>query len=606
MNAFDIDLSGYVGQTLYLGIGSAMALEPDAPVDHGYVEVSGDGGSTWLSLMDFAQYAYFWYIPWNSLIPDSVKTTNFRFRFHLVTDFSIEYDGWLIDDVGIGTADFYGYGYKSGTSMAAPHVTGAVALLAAQYPAESVDERKNRILNNVTLLPSLVDTCVTEGMLNLNKAFCLPGLPRNPSPSDFETGVSVNKILDWDDCPGADSYAVYFGTSPSPSFVGNVLLSSYDPGTLNTNIVYYWKIVAENSCGNSAGSEWNFTTGCPIPTIPSKQIPLDQSINIPLEADLNWDDCVGADSYDVYFGTSPSPSFVENVSSSSYELSTLNHNTTYYWKIVAKNLCGDFQGPEWQFTTREDSATVGHFVFDSHDYNGNGRSNISLFRPSEGTWLLRGVGDYNYGVIGDIPVPGDYDGDGITDIAVWRPFNGTWYIKDIGAYTYGTAGDIPVPGDYNGDGITDMAVWRPSNNTWYLRQLGVYTYGAAGDIPVPDDYNGDGKTDMAVWRSSNGTWYIRQFRTYTYGTAGDIPVPGDYNGDGKTDIAVWRPTNSTWYLRQIGAYTYGTAGDIPVPGDYNGNGKTDIAVWRSSTGIWYIRAYRAYTYGITGDIPLVK
>jgi hypothetical protein len=115
MNASDIDLTALVGQSLYLDFGSAEALEPFFPVDHGYVEVSGDGGGTWLTIMDFVQAAYYWYMPWNALIPDSVKTVNFRFRFRLVTDFQDEFNGWLIDDVGIGTTDFYGYGYKSGT-----------------------------------------------------------------------------------------------------------------------------------------------------------------------------------------------------------------------------------------------------------------------------------------------------------------------------------------------------------------------------------------------------------------------------------------------------------------------------------------------------------
>jgi subtilisin family serine protease len=176
MNASNIDLTGYVGQDLFIGFGSAMYFEY-VPVDHGYMEVSGDGGNTWESIGDFATYAFFWYIPWFYKIPDTVKTSNFRFRFHIVTDYSDTYPGWLIDDVGIGTAEFYGYSYKMGTSMATPHVTGAVALLASMFPSESVAQLKDRILDNTTHLPSLVDICATEGMLDLYAA-----IMANPAP----------------------------------------------------------------------------------------------------------------------------------------------------------------------------------------------------------------------------------------------------------------------------------------------------------------------------------------------------------------------------------------------------------------------------------------
>jgi hypothetical protein len=48
-------------------------------------------------------------------------------------------------------------------------------------------------------------------------------------------------------------------------------------------------------------------------------------------------------------------------------------------------------------------------------------------------------------VLGDIPVPGDYDGDGDTDVAVYRPANGAWYLKGIGYIAWGgVLDDIPL------------------------------------------------------------------------------------------------------------------------------------------------------------------
>ena len=76
---------------------------------------------------------------------------------------------------------------------------------------------------------------------------------------------------------------------------------------------------------------------------------------------------------------------------------------------------------------------------------------------------------------GDVPAPEDYDGDGKGDIAVWRPSSGVWWVLTSSSNfttfltrSWGMQGDVPAPEDYDGDGKSDIAVWRPSSGVWWV------------------------------------------------------------------------------------------------------------------------------------------
>lgn len=263
------------------------------------------------------------------------------------------------------------------------------------------------------------------------------------------------------------------------------------------------------------------------------------------------------------------------------------------------------------------------------DFDGDGKSDISVWRNSDGRWYGTRSSDsaafeMPFGMAGDKITPGDYDGDGKTDYAVFRPSDNTWYIlrSTLGFYglNFGTAGDLPAQGDFDGDGKADIAVFRPSDGTWYqMRSTSGFfaqAFGTSGDRPVPGDYDGDGKTDIAVYRPSDGTWY--QFRSTTgffgqaFGLAADKVAPADYDGDGKTDLAVYRESEGNWYIMRsttgFFAVHFGSTGDIPAAGDFDGDGSADISVFRPSEGNWYqlrsTSGFFAVHFGLNGDRPV--
>lgn len=271
------------------------------------------------------------------------------------------------------------------------------------------------------------------------------------------------------------------------------------------------------------------------------------------------------------------------------------------------------------------------------DFDGDGKTDLSLFRPSDSVnepdfRILRSsnnvTSEVAWGSVGDLAANSDYDGDGRTDYAVFRPSTGTWFIlqssnNSIVALNFGLSGDKLAPADFDGDGKSDLAVYRPSNGVWYVikssdGQIVISQFGTSEDLPVQADFDGDSKADFAVFRPSTGVWYVLRSSDggatiVPFGLTGDKPVAGDFDGDAKIDFAVFRPANRVWYLLRsaqgFSAIQFGFSDDKPLQADFDGDGRRDVAVFRPSTGVWYyLKSSDSNVvfqqFGSSGDTPV--
>jgi hypothetical protein len=193
-----------------------------------------------------------------------------------------------------------------------------------------------------------------------------PNAPNDPDPYNGQTEVDINADLTWK-CSDPDddqlTYDVYFGINNPPQLKENNQTSKYyDPGIMELDTQYFWKINAWDPYGGFNTSPiWNFTTGSEAnfpPNLPSNPSPEDGIINIDIEYDLSWI-CSDPDgdnlTYDVYFeaeDTSPDIKVSDDQTQTNFDPGTLHYSTTYYWKIVAKDEHGaSTTGDIWSFTT---------------------------------------------------------------------------------------------------------------------------------------------------------------------------------------------------------------------------------------------------------------
>jgi hypothetical protein len=198
----------------------------------------------------------------NNISPFGDLSNDLNLGFQLSSDDSSQEDGVYVDDVVLKTRDIlitgYGYFSFSGTSMAAPHVSGLAGLILARYPGINLNELKGRILNGVDVIPTLNGKVLTGGRINAYKSL---GIPVRPTNLTAIRASSPQIDLNWSDnsdpALNEDGFSIerkkgISGNYEEIAIVGQDVTAYID--ALGEWGTYYYRIMAYNSLGDSSYS----------------------------------------------------------------------------------------------------------------------------------------------------------------------------------------------------------------------------------------------------------------------------------------------------------------------------------------------------------------
>jgi hypothetical protein len=191
-----------------------------------------------------------------------------------------------------------------------------------------------------------------------------PKTAYNPDPADGAEFVDPNAALSWTAGYGAKMHIVYLsdnyedvnnaagGTQQGPE--------TYNPGTLEREKVYYWRVDEFDAESTYKGDIWSFTT----PGAVGNPVPANGAEDVKMTATLSWTPADSAASSDLYFGadadavknaTTVSPEYKGNRASGSenFDPVELGWNSTWYWRVDAVYSDSIVKGLVWSFTVAD-------------------------------------------------------------------------------------------------------------------------------------------------------------------------------------------------------------------------------------------------------------
>ncbi|HUU16080.1 MAG TPA: LamG domain-containing protein [Sedimentisphaerales bacterium] len=282
-----------------------------------------------------------------------------------------------------------------------------------------------------------------------------------PIPADGAEFIDPDVELSWTGGFGAKLHTVYFGDNFDE--VNNATgglpqgATTYTPGTLELEKVYYWRVDEFDSINTYKGDVWGFTTPGAVGSLK----PSNGAVDVKQMQILSWLPGDHAASHDVYLGTdkdavrnadagSPEYKGTRDLGSESYDPGKLQWDVTYYWHIDEVNNANPdspWVGPVWSFTTANFLV-----VDDFESYN-----DIDPPDPESNRIFEAWPDGY------DIPTNGALVGNELPPYAeqsiVHSGIQSMPYFYDNSAGNSEATHTLTYPRDWTENGVTTLTIW---------------------------------------------------------------------------------------------------------------------------------------------------
>ncbi|MGD8394418.1 MAG: DNRLRE domain-containing protein [Candidatus Eiseniibacteriota bacterium] len=208
-------------------------------------------------------------------------------------------------------------------------------------------------------------------------------------PVDGATCQPDSVELVWSEVPDAVLYTVRFSTSSGTIEEREVSGTSTVWGDLEPSATYFWRVrvTVDEGWQSPFSPRSRFSTAPPVPGTATLVAPPPGADDQPRAGTLDWEDVPGAVGYRVQLGTDCGAGPMAEVSASEFPYSGLLFDTTYFWRVEARNVCGEYGDPSdcFSFTTEPVPANPAELVLRDglNGYDGTDDNAMIDTRPDD-------------------------------------------------------------------------------------------------------------------------------------------------------------------------------------------------------------------------------